>query len=312
MIEPMVTALNECGLSQYVDQAQVCLDALRMDRPAAEAHLLEAAKMKKGHIRKYCDLMAKALEGAAATNATGKGFAFVCFKYAAYLDAEGFWASEQAAKPFWHSAGENEPRRGSAPTMVRDGQKVSLLEVEEAVGRVTGVAACLAFAAPNEAVAVAVALQSEVPTMTLDELSMGAKAASLSDEWLPQVLVVVDAVPSATEAKGVWRRALGLQEVLDALPTEARAGEPTNSAPKCNLSRAELLEAVVAAVRQFTFNNDIMGDTLFASTNMDSLSATQVGQELEKLTGIVMDPTVIFTFDTPDAIAEHLHTRLAA
>jgi acyl carrier protein len=55
--------------------------------------------------------------------------------------------------------------------------------------------------------------------------------------------------------------------------------------------------------------SDIDMDASFSSFSLDSLSTVSLSYELEIYTGLVVDPTVFFEFDTPNKLIQWVQSQ---
>jgi len=74
----------------------------------------------------------------------------------------------------------------------------------------------------------------------------------------------------------------------------------------------DLVRGEVATVLGHASPADITPDRHFAELGFDSLTAVELRNQLNSVTGLRLPPTLVFDFDTPDALADHLGEEVLA
>ena len=213
---------------------------------------------------------------------------------------------------------EHVERRGSGRSVMltgQNGEKISLFEVEEAVQHHPAVLDVLAFTVPHPAGGIAIGVAVVLlpgHAVSLRELNAAATAHLLLTRWLPKMLVQVDAVPTDLGGNPV-RHGLAARLELHEPLGESGTGESgtVQGDLGSRLAGAELLATVLDVVRHITRNGQVTANMPLMDAGLNSMSATQVAAQLEQRTGIPLPPMLIFQFSTANAIASHLHSKLA-
>lgn len=218
------------------------------------------------------------------------------------------------------------------------GKEVSPFEVEETL-RFSAIAALdhIAFAMPRQTldtvIGVAV-VQRQGHCTALRELREAIRAscgATCRPEWLPEMLAYVDAMPVEPTGKPI-RAGLAAHLGVASLPNKcstriekrssdshfiARPAADSLSRTSCAHQRSyeetptHLLDLVLECVHMHTRNQHVAATTPLIDAGFNSMSAVQLANQLECHVGVELPPILLFQYSTADAIARHLHAKLA-
>lgn len=212
--------------------------------------------------------------------------------------------------------------------ITRAEEVVSAFEIEEALRRVPALSEVVTFVAAHrvlgEVLGVALVLRAG-RYISLAEVC-AALNVLLKPECLPEALVYVDDLPKDSTGKlmrsglathfglpnplaesGIWHvkhRADGRLVATSATVLHSTIHRSVVSPGN------ELLDRVLDAVRAHTGNEHISADTPFMSAGLNSLTAIQLAQQLERQTGVVLRPLLILQHNTSAKLAAYIHTEL--
>ncbi|AOS63982.1 type I polyketide synthase [Actinoalloteichus hymeniacidonis] len=116
---------------------------------------------------------------------------------------------------------------------------------------------------------------------------------------LPEARQAVDSVAPAADGAGDEQD--GLVRRLTAMPPGERAR-----------AVLDLVRSEVASALGYVSADQVDPDAAFQSVGFDSLIAVELRNNLGRITGLRLPPTLVFDHPTPSAVAELLDTRLAA
>lgn len=100
-------------------------------------------------------------------------------------------------------------------------------------------------------------------------------------------------------------------QLLAAAAAAARPSGPTAAAAAGGPSLDEMLAAVAAAVQAVAGTADLAPETPLLAAGLDSLSAVELRDELQRSLGLRLPGTLVFDYPTPASLAAFLQQQLA-